>query len=161
MPRPPANRYARCLAAVVLGISTCATPVLAQDNPAHQVHERIEAFDRAFSTGKFPELADFFDRDVTIVQDTKIFSAFQDYLDDYLQPELGGKGPVRLTHSTLHVHFIDAGSTRAYAVSTFTLVVGTQRTTGVDTLVLVRDVTGEWKIRQAHIARSKEVDGKR
>jgi hypothetical protein len=46
-------------------------------------------------------------------------------------------------------------------VSTFTLVVGTQRTTGVDPLGLVRDSTGQWKIRHAHIARSRDVDGRR
>ena len=149
------------VATIALGIWTCATPVLAQNNPTHQVHERIEAFDRAFSTGRFAELADFFDRDVTIVQDTTIFSDFHDYLDRYLQPELGGKGPIRLTHSTLHVHFISADSTRAYAVSTFALIVGTERTNGVDTLVLVRDSTGEWRIRHAHITRSKDIDGKR
>lgn len=103
----------------------------------------------------------FFDRHVTIVQDTTIFSDFHDYFDRYLQPELSGKGPVRLTHSTLHVHFISADSTRAYAVSNYTLIVGTERATGVDTLVLVRDSTGEWTIRHAHVTRSKDVDGKR
>ncbi len=102
-----------------LGFALYSPALAAQTTQPHEIRERVEALDRTFNTGSFSQLADFYDSDVTVFQDTTLYTGYREYWEHYLEPEFRAAGPIRLSHSVQHVHILNDGRA-AYAASSFT-----------------------------------------
>ncbi|MDQ3169785.1 MAG: nuclear transport factor 2 family protein [Acidobacteriota bacterium] len=120
---------------------------------AARITEWLKGYDAAFNAKDLDTLATYYHPDVTIYEGGGINNGWADYRDHHLGPELKAFENLQFGHTEQRVHVLGDGRT-AYAVSQYFLKakIGERNidTGGLETLVLVKDATGAWKIRHTH-----------
>lgn len=144
------------LAAVALAITL---PALAQSGRADErstgaaIGQWLAAYDRAFTAKDLEKLATFYHPDVTIYEGGGINRGWADYRDHHLGPELKGFENLTFAHANIQATVLEGGKA-AYVTSEYALKakMGARDidSGGLETLVLVQDAAGAWKIRHSH-----------
>ena len=114
---------------------------------------RIEAwlknYDTAFNAKDLEKLGTFHHPGATISDNDVFTNGWVAYRATQLGPELKTFKDLQLTHSDRQIHML--GDTAAYVVSNYTLKAqtnpGAREETGVETLILVKESDGNWRIR--------------
>lgn len=131
-----------------------ATGTLAQGtDPAGAIAQWLAAYDQAFNAKDLAKLATFYHPDVTIYEGGGINKGWVDYRDNHIGPELKGFENLNFSHSNVQARVLEGGKS-AYVTSEYLLKakMGARDvdSDGLETLVLVQDATGAWKIRHSH-----------
>ena len=120
---------------------------------AAAVESWLRAYDAAFNAKDLEKLASFYHPDVTIFEGGGINNGWIDYRDRHLGPELKSFENLQFDHSNTKVTVLPGGQA-AYATSEYSIKakMGERQldSTGLETLMLVKDATGNWKIRHSH-----------
>jgi ketosteroid isomerase-like protein len=136
------------LAAVVLGGTVQAA------DEAAEIRTFLEAYDRAFVAKDLDRLAAFYHPDVTIFEGGGINRGWADYRDNHLGPELADFEGLEFVHRDVTPKLFGSGGPVAYVTSEYHLKARVKDRqidgAGIETLVLVRDDKGAWKIRHSH-----------
>lgn len=113
----------------------------------------LAAYDDAFNSKDLARLETFYHPDVTIYEGGGINRGWADYRDHHLGPELKQFENLQFAHAKVDPHVLEGGRS-AYVTSEYSLKakVGERAVDsgGLETLVLIRDAAGAWKIRHAH-----------
>ncbi|MDQ3070786.1 MAG: nuclear transport factor 2 family protein [Acidobacteriota bacterium] len=120
---------------------------------AARITEWLKGYDAAFNAKDLDRLATYYHPDVTIYEGGGINNGWADYRDHHLGPELKAFENLQFGHTEQKVHVLGDGRT-AYAVSQYFLKAKMGEriidSGGLETLVLVKDESGAWKIRHTH-----------
>ena len=113
----------------------------------------LKGYDAAFNAKDLEKLATFYHPDVTIYEGGGINNGWADYRDKHLGPELKQFENPQLAHSNTKVTLLGDGRS-AYVTSMYALKAKMGErdidSGGLETLVLVKDTGGAWKIRHSH-----------
>jgi ketosteroid isomerase-like protein len=113
----------------------------------------LHRYDEAFNARDLDKLAGFYDPDVTIYEGGGINTGWADYRDNHLGPELKSFENLEFAHNSLKVTMLPGGQS-AYATSEYSLKakIGEREidSRGLETLVLVKQSDGVWRIRHSH-----------
>lgn len=113
----------------------------------------LGAYDQAFNAKDLEKLATFYHPDVTIYEGGGINRGWADYRDHHLGPELKEFENLTFAHANVRATVLDGGKA-AYVTSEYSLKarMGAREidSGGLETLVLVQDAAGAWKIRHSH-----------
>jgi ketosteroid isomerase-like protein len=138
---------------VALAASVLAATGQAADDAA-DIRAFLDAYDRAFVAKHLERLAAFYHPDVTIFEGGGVNRGWADYRDHHLGPELAEFEGLEFAHHDVTPNLLGPGGRVAYVTSEYHLkarVKGREvDATGLETLVLVRDDKGAWKIRHSH-----------
>jgi ketosteroid isomerase-like protein len=130
-----------------------ATAMQAGDDEAAAIQAWLKGYDAAFNAKDLEKLASFYHPDVTIYEGGGINNGWADYRDNHLGPEVKEFQNLLFSHSKTRVHLLP-GQQTAYATSEYSLKakIGERDidARGLETLVLVKNADGAWKIRHAH-----------
>jgi len=136
------------LAVVVLGGSVQAA------DEAAEIRTFLEAYDRAFVAKDLDRLATFYHPDVSIFEGGGINRGWADYRNGHLGPELAEFEGLEVAHRDVTPTPLGSGGRAAYVTSEYHLKARVKDreidAAGLETLVLVRDDKGAWKIRHSH-----------
>jgi ketosteroid isomerase-like protein len=125
----------------------------AQPNDAATVEAWLKTYDAAFNAKDLDKLATFYHPDVTIYEGGGINNGWIDYRDRHLGPELKSFEDLQFGHSNTKVLVLPGGQS-AYATSEYAIKakMGDRQldSGGLETLVLVKNADGMWKIRHSH-----------
>jgi len=125
----------------------------ASKDDASAIEVWLKGYDAAFNMKDLEKLAAFYHSDVTIYEGGGINNGWIDYRDRHLGPELKSFENLQFGHSNTKVTVLPGGQA-AYATSEYSIKakMGERQldSTGLETLVLVKDATGNWKIRHSH-----------
>jgi len=117
------------------------------------IEKWLAEYDAAFNAKDLQKLGTFYHPDVTIYEGGGIDNGWAAYRDGHLGPELKAFENLQFGHSNRQIHVLGDGRT-AYAISTYSLKakMGERNidSGGLETLVLVKDADGGWKIRHSH-----------
>ena len=117
------------------------------------IEKWLAEYDAAFNAKDLQKLGTFYHPDVTIYEGGGIDNGWAAYRDGHLGPELKAFENLQFGHTNRQIHVLGDGKT-AYAVSQYTLKakMGERNVDsgGLETLVLVKDPDGAWKIRHSH-----------
>lgn len=120
---------------------------------AATIAQWLGAYDQAFNAKDLEKLATFYHADVTIYEGGGINRGWADYRDHHLGPELKEFENLKFAHANVQATVLDGGKS-AYVTSEYSLkaTIGARDVDsgGLETLVLVQDGTGAWKIRHSH-----------
>ena len=134
--------------AFVAGVAAQAT----QDEAA-RIGQWLDGYDAAFNAKDLDKLGSYYHPDVTIYEGVGINNGWADYRDHHLGPELKAFQNLQLGHSERKVHVLEGGRS-AYVTSMYALKAKMGErdvdTGGLESLVLVKDASGAWKIRHSH-----------
>jgi len=138
---------------LVLVAAGLAGTVRAADEAA-EIRTFLEAYDRAFVAKDLDRLAAFYHPDVTIFEGGGINRGWADYRDNHLGPELAEFEGLEFGHRGVTPTPLGSGGRVAYVTSEYYLKARVKDreidAAGIETLVLVRDGKGAWKIRHSH-----------
>ena len=113
----------------------------------------LKGYDAAFNAKDLDKLATFYHPDVTIYEGGGINNGWVDYRDKHLGPELKQFENLQFGHSNTKVTLLGDGRS-AYVTSMYALKAKMGErdidSGGLETLVLVKDAGGAWKIRHSH-----------
>lgn len=113
----------------------------------------LKGYDAAFNAKDLDKLATFYHPDVTIYEGGGINNGWIDYRDRHLGPELKAFENLQFGHGNTRVSVLPGGQS-AYATSDYFIKakMGERMldARGLETLVLVKGVDGNWKIRHSH-----------
>ncbi len=113
----------------------------------------LKGYDAAFNAKDLDKLATFYHPDVTIYEGGGINNGWVDYRDRHLGPELKAFARLQFEHSNTRVIVLPGGQS-AYATSDYSIKAKMGErdidSRGLETLVLVKDSAGNWKIRHSH-----------
>lgn len=113
----------------------------------------LAAYDRAFNAKDLDKLAAFYHPDVTIFEGGGVNNGWIDYRDHHLGPELKEFEDLQFAHSNIKVLPLADGRA-AYVTAEYSIraKMGARDVDGggLETLVLVKDDRGAWKIRHSH-----------
>ena len=142
--------------AAVTKLSAAASPAGGQPlADAAAVESWLRAYDAAFNAKDIEKLASFYHPDVTIFEGGGINNGWIDYRDRHLGPELKSFENLEFGHSNTKVTVLPGGLS-AFATSEYSIKakMGERQldSGGLETLVLVKDAAGNWKIRHSHMA---------
>lgn len=138
------------------GLSLLSTSPLRGEEPAagHQISEWLEAYDAAFNSRDVERLSAFYHPQVTIFEGGTTNDGWADYRDNHLGPELKEMEAVEFSHSSVSAHAIGSDDRAAYVTAEYRLKarIGGKDVDalGLETLVVVKDGAGSWKIRHSH-----------
>lgn len=144
------------LAVLALGaLLTAASPGDAQSPElTTEVAAWLRAYDAAFDSRQVENLTPFYHPDVTIFEGGSVDLGWAAYRDHHLGPELKEMEGLVFTHSNVAAHALAADGRSAYVTAEYRLRarIGDRDVDaqGLETLVLVRDAAGQWKIRHSH-----------
>jgi ketosteroid isomerase-like protein len=112
----------------------------------------VEAYDSAFNAKDVGRLAEFYHPDVTIFEGGHVNTGWPDYRDNHLGPELKEMANLRFAHVEVVPHLLSDGV--AYVTAEYRLkatVAGKAvDAEGLETLLLLKDAKGSWRIRHSH-----------
>ena len=118
-----------------------------------QIEKWLDAYDAAFNAKDLERLGEFYHPDVTIYEGGGIDNGWAAYRDKHLGPELKAFENLQFGHTDRRVHVLADGTT-AYVTSLYFIKAKMGERVidsgGLETLVLVRDPGGAWKIRHTH-----------
>lgn len=145
----------RLLAGLGMLVALGAVPSFASERGAVQEIKRwLESFDAALSTRDVARLAPFYDPDVTIFEGGETNDGWADYRDNHIGPELREFERLEFSRTNVRPHLLGSGGRTAYVASEYRI---TGRASGQDvdasgleTLILVKDGQGAWRIRHSH-----------
>lgn len=125
----------------------------AQPGESGAIQSWLQQYDAAFNAKDLEKLGTFYHPDVTIYEGGGVNNGWVDYRDHHLGPELKEIQDLQFSHTNRKINILGDGQA-AYVISTYAIKgrVG-ERTIdsgGLETLVLVKDVGGRWKIRHSH-----------
>ena len=145
------NKIQTCLVALA-ALVMAATGRAAQD--AADIRAFLAAYDGAFVAKDLERLAAFYHPDVTIFEGGGVNRGWADYRDHHLGPELAEFEGLEFAHRDVTPNLLGPGGHVAYVTSEYHLkarVKGREvDAAGLETLVLVRDDRGAWRIRHSH-----------
>lgn len=122
-------------------------------NEAADIAKWLDAYDAAFNAKDLEKLGTFYHPDVTIYEGGGIDNGWIDYRDTHLGRELKAFENLQFGHTDRKVHVLGDGRT-AYVTSLYFIKakMGERMldSTGLETLVLIKDDAGAWKIRHTH-----------
>jgi ketosteroid isomerase-like protein len=145
----------RLITATVLALAIPALSASAQSAPdeAGRVATWLDGYDAAFLAKDLEALGTYYHPDVTIYEGGGINNGWADYRDHHLGPELKAFADLEFGHTERKVHVLGDGRT-AYVTSLYFIKakMGERMldSGGLETLVLVKDASGAWKIRHSH-----------
>lgn len=120
---------------------------------AARISAWLDAYDEAFNAKDLERLGTFYHPDVTIYEGGGIDHGWAAYRDKHLGPELKAFENLQFGHTDRKVHVLGDGRT-AYVTSLYFIKAKMGERTvdsgGLETLVLVKDAGGAWKIRHTH-----------
>lgn len=132
----------------------CAPLHAIEGTGAPAIAEWLTAYDAAFNSRDIERLAAFYHPEVTIFEGGSTNDGWADYRDNHLGPELKEMEGLEFSHSDVSVHPLGSDGLVAYVTADYRLKarVGGRDVdaAGLETLVLVRDGSGAWKIRHSH-----------
>ena len=121
--------------------------------PGAAIAQWLAGYDQAFNAKDLQKLATFYHPDVTMYEGGGINRGWADYRDHHLGPELKEFENLTFAHANIQATVLDGGK-GAYVTSEYSLKakMGARDidSAGLETLVLVPDATGAWKIRHSH-----------
>jgi ketosteroid isomerase-like protein len=142
---------ARTVALIVLTI-VCPS-AFAQADETAAIENWLKGYDAAFVAKDVNRLAAFYHPDVTIYEGAGINDGWADYRDKHLGPELKSFEGLEFGHSDRKVTMGPDGRS-AYATSRYFIKakMGERMldSVGLETLVLMKQADGAWKIRHSH-----------
>jgi ketosteroid isomerase-like protein len=125
----------------------------AASSDSSRIESWLTEYDAAFNAKDLDKLATFYHPDVTIYEGGGINNGWVDYRDRHLGPELKAFENLQFEHSNTKVTVLLGGQS-AYATSEYSIKakVGERDidSRGLETLVLLKDAAGNWKIRHSH-----------
>lgn len=143
----------RLFALGVLALAAVAARA-AEPGDAGGIREWMTAYDRAFDSRDVGRLAAFYDPDVTIFEGGSTNTGWPDYRDNHIGPELKEMEALDFVHENVSFHLLDADGRAAYVTAEYRLKARVEGrdvdALGLETLVLVKDRTGAWRIRHSH-----------
>jgi ketosteroid isomerase-like protein len=146
-PPPAATAASRTARHGAVGQQAAAT------GEAAVIEKWLAEYDAAFNAKDLQKLGTFYHPEVTIYEGGGIDNGWAAYRDGHLGPELKAFENLQFGHSNRQIHVLGDGRT-AYAISTYSLKakMGERNidSGGLETLVLVKDADGDWKIRHSH-----------
>lgn len=114
----------------------------------------LQSYDAAFKARDLERLAAFYHTDVTIFEGGSTNDGWADYRDNHLGPELKEFEGLEFGHFNVMPHVLGGDGKTAYVTGEYRLkarVAGRDiDAAGLETLVLVKDASGNWKIRHSH-----------
>ncbi|MCL4822325.1 MAG: nuclear transport factor 2 family protein [Vicinamibacteria bacterium] len=114
----------------------------------------LKAYDAAFDSRQVEQLTPFYHPDVTIFEGGSVDVGWAAYRDHHLGPELKEMEGLVFTHSNVSAHALGCDGLSAYVTAEYRLRarIGGRDvdTEGIETLMLVKDDGGAWKIRHSH-----------
>lgn len=147
-------------------VMAVASPAFAQDHAAHreqspqhhaetarQIEQWLATYDAAFNAKDLERLGEFYHPDVTIYEGGGIDNGWAAYRDHHLAPELKAFENLQFGHTDRTIHVLGDGRTAYVTAKYFIKARMGERAIdggGLETLVLVKDASGAWKIRHSH-----------
>ena len=114
----------------------------------------LAEYDDAFNAKSLDRLAAFYHPDVTIFEGGGVNTGWADYRDNHIGPELKDFENLKFLHQNIAVHQLSPNGDAAYVTSEYVLKARVKGrdidSGGLETLVLVKDAAGAWKIRHSH-----------
>ena len=139
------------LPAIVTVAARAAGQTMADE--ASRINAWLDAYDEAFNAKDLERLGTFYHPGVTIYEGGGIDNGWAAYRDKHLGPELKAFENLQFGHTDRKVHVLGDGRT-AYVTSLYFIKAKMGERTvdsgGLETLVLVKDGGGAWKIRHTH-----------
>ena len=138
------------------GMALLASTQTSAQAPAdsHGIAQWLGSYDAAFNTRDVGRLAAFYHPDVTIFEGGGTNDGWADYRDNHLGPELKEMEGLDFSHSNVSGHLLGPDGRTAYVTSEYRLRARIEGkdvdASGLETLVLVKDAAGAWRIRHAH-----------
>jgi uncharacterized protein YcnI len=125
----------------------------ASDASAATIEAWLKGYDAAFVAKDLDKLASFYHPDVTIYEGGGINNGWSDYRDHHLGLELKSFENLQFAHANAKLTILP-GAQSAYATSEYAInaKMGEREldSRGLETLILIKDAAGNWKIRHAH-----------
>lgn len=113
----------------------------------------LERYDAAFVAKDLETLGTYYHPDVTIFEGGGVDNGWPAYRDHHLGPELKMFEDLQFGHTDRTVHILGDGR-MAYVTSRYFIKAKmgdrTLDSSGLATLVLIKDADGAWKIRHSH-----------
>ena len=136
--------------AVCLGTATAST-VKADDA---SLTRWLSAYDKALTSKDLRLLGRFYASDATVVAEGDLSQGWAAYRDSHVKPELAGLEGFAVSRDHVTTRMLKNG---AATILSRMRVRGRRAGTDVDlsvweTLVVVKDADGQWRIRHAHLA---------
>lgn len=129
------------------------SPAAPQGGDAAAIEAWLRGYDAAFNARDLDRLGAFYHPEVTIYEGGGVNNGWADYRDNHLGPELKELQNLQFSHANTRVHLLE-GSRAAYVTSSYAIKgrLGEREidSVGLETLVVVKDATGSWKIRHSH-----------
>lgn len=121
-------------------------------NAAAAIEAWLKGYDEAFNAKDLEKLGTYYHPQVTIYEGGGIDRGWTAYRDGHLGPELKAFENLQFGHSNREILML--GDRAAYVISTYSLKakMGDRAidSTGLETLVVIRDEDGAWRIRHSH-----------
>ena len=138
--------------AMAFGVVAFAPSVVAAEPADTTVKAFVEAYDRAFNAKDLNQLAEFYHPEVTIFEGGHVNNGWIDYRDNHIGLELKEMEDLQFAHVEVVPHVLSDGM--AYVTAEYRLKTKVDGkpvdAEGLETLVLVKGVKGEWRIRHSH-----------
>ena len=111
-------------------------------------------YDVALKAKDLDRLASFYHPEVTIFEGGSANDGWADYRDNHLGPELRESQKLEFSHFNVKAHALGQDGRVAYVTAEYRLKAQFEDrevdAAGLETLVLVRDDKGAWRIRHSH-----------
>lgn len=148
---------------VAAAVAVWAGAAAAQESAAAQIKSWLAGYDAAFNAKDLSRLAAFYHPDVTIYEGGSINNGWADYRDNHLGPELQDFEGLRFSHSNVTVHLLHQDGRTAYVTSEYRLQARVKDrevdASGLETLILIKDANGGWKVRHSHTSAKRRAPG--
>jgi len=148
----------RLIALTLFGTLALTSPAALRAQHAHgddaaQIGKWLDGYDAAFNAKDLEKLGSFYHPEVTIYEGGGIDNGWASYRDKHLGPELKAFENLQFGHTERKINVLEGGRT-AYVTSRYFIKakMGERMidSGGLETLVLVKDAGGAWKIRHSH-----------
>lgn len=151
---PGTKLVANPAAAPAPTIQTGAADSSAAPGEVAKIEAWLKSYDDAFNAKDLDKLGAFYHPEVTIYEGGGIDKGWASYRDGHLGPELKAFENLQFGHGERQIQIL--GDRSAYVVSSYTLKakMGDRSidSGGLETLVLIKDGAGAWKIRHSHMS---------
>jgi len=139
-----------------LALATLLTPTARAGESDHgeAITKWLGSYDVALNAKDLDRLASFYHPEVTIFEGGSTNDGWADYRDNHLGPELEEFQSLQFSHFNVKTHPLSQDDRAAYVTAEYRLKAQVKDrevdAAGLETLVLVRDDKGAWKIRHSH-----------
>lgn len=147
-------RRTMTLGLALLALAAAGTATAHEADATAAIKAWLQSYDAAFKAKDLERLAAFYHPDVTIFEGGSTNDGWADYRDNHLGPELKEFEGLEFGHFNVTPHVLGGDGKAAYVTGEYRLKarVGGREidAAGLETLVLLKDATGHWKIRHSH-----------